>query len=179
MPPSISEHKEFKKPACPISCEACTNEWPCTGQRTVKWFDDFFTAVVGVGTLGAGFTFSVIFSTLDTRGGALEPKDTDLVRRFLIIAWLLFVLTVALASVCASAFRMMARPIVQGFNRFSTLVNLTASIISLILQLLIVAAFLMSARALSRYDRDCGLAATVLIGLAGGYMFLAWIVMTG
>lgn len=143
----------------------------------VQWFDSFFGSVVAVGTLGAGFTFSVIFSTLESHDTRHEVLDTDLVRHFLIIAWLLFVLAVAIASVCAAIFRFMAREIIDGFNRSGNLVNFAASIASLVLQLLVVAAFLMSARALRRYDESTGEAAVVIVSVTGCLLIVAWLGM--
>jgi len=166
-----SPAKVFRTPKCRDSCNAC-EEWPCLGQRLTKWFDDFFTAVVAVSTLGAGFTFSVIFSSLETLN---ETVDTNAVRHFLIIAWLLFVLSVAMASVCAALFRFMSPEFIEGFNNYGDLVNFVAAITSVILQLLIVAAFLMSARALRRYDEDSGKAAVGIIFAIGGLLILGWI----
>jgi hypothetical protein len=163
--------KIFKTPDCRVSCAAC-REWPCLGQRLTKWFDDFFTAVVTVGTLGAGFTFSVIFSTLEDLKGNV---DTTEVRHFLIVAWLLFLLAVGVASVCAAGFRFMAPESIEGFNAYGDFINILAAIISLVLQLLIVAAFLMSAIALRRYDEVTGKAAVILVSAIGGLLIVSWL----
>jgi uncharacterized membrane protein YidH (DUF202 family) len=163
--------KTFRTPKCRDSCKEC-EEWACLGQRLAKWFDDFFSAVVAVGTLGAGFTFSVIFSSLETLDGTI---DTNVVRHFLVTAWLLFVVAVAVASACAALFRFIRPELIEGFNKYGDVVNLVAAIISVVLQLLIVAAFLMSARALRRYDEPSGKAAVVIISLIGCVLFIGWI----
>jgi hypothetical protein len=131
----------------------------------MKWFEKFFSAVVAIGTLGAGFTFSVIFSSLETLNNTV---DTDTVRHFLIVAWLLFVLSVAIASLCAAVFQFMDQKFIKWFK-------LVSSLSSLVLQLLIVAAFFMSARALKRYDEGSGKAAEVIIGIIGCVLIVIWI----
>jgi amino acid transporter len=131
------------------------------------WFDKFFSVVVAVGTLGAGFTFSVIFSSLENLQNTV---DTNAVRHFLIIAWLLFVLAIAIASVSAGLFHYM-----DFFDYpFGKKVKLLGSLASLVLQLLIVAAFLMSARALKRYDEDSGMASVVMIKIFCCLFIVVW-----
>jgi hypothetical protein len=162
--------RTFRTPKCIVKCKAC-KEWSCLGQRLTNWFDAFFSAVVAVGTLGAGFTFSVIFSSLETLNGTV---DTNEVRHFLIIAWLLFVLAIAVASAFAALFRFMSPEFIEGFNEYGDLVNVVAATVSIVLQLVIVAAFLMSAIALRKYDEESGKAAVVIIWAVGGLLILAW-----
>ena len=149
------------------SCSACQDK-PCSKHRFTMWFDKFFSVVVAIGTLGAGFTFSVIFSSLENLQNTV---DTNAVRHFLIIAWLLFVLAIAIASVSAGLFHYMD----LSNYRFGMMVELLGSLASLVLQLLIVAAFLMSARALKRYDEDSGMASVVIISIFGCLLIVVWI----
>jgi hypothetical protein len=143
----------------------------------MQWFDKFYSAVVAVGTLGAGFTFSVIFSLekpttfVDTTSVDTTSVDTNAVRHFLIISWLLFVLAVAIASVSAALVYFM-----DVFNKsFGKMAELLCSLSSLVLQLLIVAAFLMSARAVKMYDEDSGMASVVIISIIGCLLIVFWI----
>jgi len=154
-----------------MSCSACSDR-PCDGHRSIQWFDKFFGAVVAIGTLGAGFTFSVIFSEMENLN---DQVDTNTVRHFLIIAWLLFVLSVAIASMCAALFQFMDREYIWSVNNSGKVVKSVKSLGSLVLQLLIVAAFIMSARALRRYDEDSGKAAEVIIGIFGCLLIVIWI----
>ena len=57
--PKLHEQIEFVKPACPIDCDLCKS-WACPGQRKLNNFDSTFGAIIGIGTLGGGFTFTVI-----------------------------------------------------------------------------------------------------------------------
>jgi len=132
--------------------------------------------VVAVGTLGAGFTFSVIFSSLEDLNGTV---DTKTVRHFLIIAWLLFVMAVAVACMSAALFRFMSPEFIEGFNDYGDLVNSVAAGISVVEQLLIVAAFLMSARAVKKYDESSGNAAVISISVIGSLLVAGWIGRTG
>lgn len=110
---------------CSKHCSAC-QDTPCSQHSFMKWFDKFFSAVLAIGTLGAGFTFSVIFSNLED---LKDTVDTNAVRHFLIVAWLLFVLAVAIASVSAGLFNFM-----DFFNYpFGKMVKLLGSLASLML----------------------------------------------
>jgi hypothetical protein len=64
---------------------------------------------------------------------------------------------------------------IEGFDRYADSVNLVAASVSVVLQLLLVAAFLMSAIALRKYDEHSGKAAVVIISLIGCLLILAWI----
>jgi hypothetical protein len=135
----------------------------------VQWFDKFCSVVVAVGTLGGGFTFSVIFSNLENLD---KTVDTNAVRHFLVVAWFLFVLAIAIASVSAGLLHFM-----DLFNYpFGKKLQILGSLVSSVLQLLIVAAFLMSARALKRYDEDSGMASVVMISIFGCLLIVVWIV---
>lgn len=170
-PAMDSSAKTFRTPKCRDKCKVC-EEWSCLGQRLTTWYDAFFSAVVAVSALGAGFIFSIIFSTLETLN---DTVDTYAVRHFLIIAWLLFVLAVAMASACASLFRAISPELVEGFNGYKASVNIFSSCISVGLQLLLITAFLMSAIALRKYDDAIGKVAVFTIAGFGGLLILAWI----
>ena len=130
--------------------------------------------MVAVGTLGAGFTFGVIFSSLEDLN---DTVDTKTVRHFLIIAWLLFVMAVAVACISAAIFRFLSPKFIKGFNDHGDLVNFVAAGISVVEQLLIVAAFLISARAVRMYDESTGKAAVISISVIGGILVVLWIGM--
>jgi hypothetical protein len=167
----LSQQHEFEKPACPMDCDACKT-WSCPGQRRLRNYDSTFSAIIGIGTLGGGFTFTIIFSTLDNRNGTLTPEVIDRSRHFLIIAWLLFILAVTAASVAAFHYRSRARACIEQFDRFKPGATITGAFCLDALQLLILAAFLMSAKALRPYDEVAGLAAMILIYIAGGALIL-------
>ena len=160
------------------TCVGCKADWPCDGQRMAKWFDDFFNGVVAVGTLGGGFTFTVIFSSLDTRNGLLTPEEVEPVRHLITIAWLLFVLAVGIASVSGAIARFNAQGIIDEFNQKGGPLPgwvIWASATSLILQLLVIAAFLVSATAVMQYDESTGIAALAIISVVAVLLVVLWI----
>jgi hypothetical protein len=167
----LSEQNEFDTPACPMNCNACKS-WSCPGQRRLSNYDGTFSAIIGIGTLGGGFTFTVIFSTLDTRNGTLTPEVIDRSRHFLVVAWVLFILAVTGAAILAFHCRASARSLIERFDRFESTVIIPIAACLDGLQLLILAAFLMSARALKPYDKDTAQAAIILIFIAGGALIL-------
>ena len=168
----LREQIEFDKPACPMDCEACKS-WACPGQRKLKNCDGTCGAIIAIGILGGGFTFTVIFSPIDDRHGTLSSEVIDRSRHFLVVAWVLFILAVSGASVMAYFFRLHSRLLVEQFDHLSPLRNILTVIYLTGLQLLIFAAFLMSARALKPYDEDTALAGIILIFIGMGYLILS------
>lgn len=167
----LSEHIMFVKPACPMDCDACKS-WSCPGQRRLSNYDSTFSAIIAIGTLGGGFTFTVIFSTLDNRNGTLTPEVIDHSRHFLIVAWVLFILALLGASILAFHYRRQARDMIEQFDQLEPRINILAALYLDCLQLLLVAAFLMSAEALIPYDKVTALTAIVLLLIAAGAMIL-------
>jgi hypothetical protein len=170
----LSEQTEFEQPACPMNCNAC-NSWSCPGQRRLSNYDSTFNAIIGIGTLGGGFTFTVIFSTLDTRNGTITTGVIDRSRHFLIVAWVLFILAVIGAAILGFHCRVGARNLIEQFDRFESRVIIATATCLDALQLLILAAFLMSAKALEPYDKDAAQAAIILVFIAGGALILMWL----
>lgn len=170
----LSQHREFENPACPMDCDACKT-WSCIGQRRLNNHDHTFTAVIGIGSLGGGFTFTVIFSTLDDRNGTLTPEVIDQARHFLVVAWVLFILAVTGASTLAFYYRVQARVLIERFDEFEPMTNILVLSLLDSLQLLILGAFFMSARALKPYDNNTARAVIILILLAGGSLILIWL----
>ncbi|KAI1619694.1 hypothetical protein EDD37DRAFT_570851 [Exophiala viscosa] len=69
------------------------------GSSVSNWFNGLFTTIIGVATLGTSITFSYVLSN----GTATPPSTTatfnqQQVQDFLAISWLLFLLTLAFAS---------------------------------------------------------------------------------
>ena len=170
-PPTPPIRKEFVKPNCVVHCTACTDEWACLGQRLTKWSDDFYAAIIAVGTLGAGFTFSVIFSELPNKDMTV---NTDRVRSLLILAWILFILAIAVAAVSSSVLRFSSKQAIKRINDFDTLTAVLAALISITLQGLILAAFVVSALAMRHYDHRFGQAAFVVPIVVAGLLGLGW-----
>ena len=171
---TIPTRGEFLKPKCVVRCTACTDEWACLGQRLTKWSDDFYSAIIAIGTLGAGFTFSVIFSQLPATNPPGQTDRADRVRSLLIVAWILFVLAIAVAAVSSSALRFFPKLTIERLNAFDKRATVLAAVISLILQGLLLAAFIVSARAMKHYDEHYGQAAFVILCVGAGLLGAAW-----
>jgi hypothetical protein len=139
----------------------------------LRWFNQLFEATLAVGALGAGFTFSVIVSDLPDP----SPDFTvDQVRRYLALAWLLFVILIAAACVGSLLFSFQRDWFIDfAHSKRRRFVTATTS---LVIQLLIMAPFMVSAWAVEAYVRDVGLAAYVLTLVYGGSAVFLWIMQT-
>jgi hypothetical protein len=87
----------------------------------------------------------------------------------------LFILAVTGAAILGFHCRVGARNLIEQFDRFESGVIITTATCLDALQLLILAAFLMSAKALEPYDKDAAQAAIILIFIAGGALILMWL----
>ena len=120
-----------------------------------------FSSMLVVGTLGGGFTFTVIF------GDPPEPRlgfSKDYVQKCVAASWLLFILSVAAAAWSPVTIGLARRP--KDKLLAAQVVVLTAMLVSS----LIIGAFLASAEAVRAYQGALGIATLVLIGLTGAWM---------
>lgn len=141
------------------------------GTVTAEWFDTLFKAIIGISTLGAGFTFGTIFGDI---GPNVPPPnfDPDHVRRCLAACWLLFVLALAVASFAGTLLALDKDWIKRAQDEGRMLLP---SLISLLLQLLIVGAFVAASLAIAAYDQGVGWAAVALTTLVGFIILGIWI----
>lgn len=73
----------------------------------IEWFNSLFTAVVAISSLGAGFTFTIIFSdpaVPSNRNIEDENSFRDDVRFLLSISWVCFVVALAVVSTASVLF---------------------------------------------------------------------------
>ena len=120
-----------------------------------------FSLMLVVGTLGGGFTFTVIF------GDPPEPRSgfsKDYVQKCVAASWLLFILSVAAAAWSPVTIGLARRP--KDKLLAAQVIVLTAMLVSS----LIIGAFLASAEAVRAYQGALGIATLVLIGLTGAWM---------
>lgn len=143
-------------------------------EEVLTWFDKLFEANLAIGTLGAGFTFSVIVS--DLHDPSSSDFTADQVRKLLALAWLLFVVAIGAACAASLLFTFQRNWFIDfaGHRRrkFATATT------SLVLQLLILAPFMVSGWAVKAYVGDVGLAAFILTGVFAGCAVLIWILQT-
>jgi hypothetical protein len=148
-----------------------------TPQQWLEWYGQLFSAIIGIAVLGAGFTFGLIFASLEKP----SKHDETYVRKCITASWMLFVLSLGWASFF---------PLLVSVNRKLTLEELkkqasnkawygcrlhffvTPSI--LIAQLLPVGAFIASAEAMRQYYNGLGIATLTLVSLIGAAAIGAW-----
>lgn len=141
---------------------------------TEEWFKTFFATIVGISTVGAGFTFGVIFTDLKL---TVAPANfnAESVRKRLGVCWLLFVITFAVSSAVASYMVFYSQLGPGGIVKKRPIPLKRLSLLSLLLQLLIVGAFMAASLAMMPYGKF-GLAAVILTGIAGAALSLIWFV---
>ncbi|KAK5311783.1 hypothetical protein LTR70_008577 [Exophiala xenobiotica] len=146
-----------------------------TPQQWLDWYSQLYSATIAIATLGAGFTFSLIFSSLESPADG----DTQYVRRCIMTSWMLFVLGLGWSSFCALMVSVNRTKMLeelasgkkwykQGFSFFNTLSILVA-------QLLPIGAFLSSAEAVRHYHDALGVASLALISGVGRLVVGFWL----
>src|SRR2546430_1804302 len=96
-PETVTSHSRNKVMSC--SCCKCGSNPVRRGETVVKFFDSFFPSIIGISTLGASLTFTVIIPEPPTPKQTFSIED---VRLFLAVAWVLFILALAFAIFCRS-----------------------------------------------------------------------------
>jgi hypothetical protein len=127
-----------------------------------EWLDKLFQTVSQIGTLGAGFTFSVIVTGLQEGAGI----DTNKVRYYVATSWVLFIIAVIFAnflSMLAGYWRATLDNALAADFRSHMPVRALSLIAAGVLQVLLLAAFALSARAIEAYEPGVGKGAFILI----------------
>jgi hypothetical protein len=91
-----------------------------TSAEWMNWYHTFFQAVIGVASIGAGFTFSVIVSPLQdpsNSDGKPDEQKLNYIQLCLSISWLLFVFSLAWASLAALIISMNKTKVMEIFDR--------------------------------------------------------------
>ena len=161
-------HPQLQQTPSPRSpgCDATTSTQE-SGNPIEAWFKAFFKTVVAISTVGAGFTFGAIFTDLEL--GKPPPNfNPESVQARLTVCWLLFVIALALSA---------------GFGAYSALIKgsivetrgdlVLLSLLSLLLQLLLIGAFMAASLALMPYNK-IGLGAVILTGISGILLVVIW-----
>lgn len=129
-------------------------------ETVLTWFDKLFQVVIGIGTLGASFTFTVILAPISkTKNPEISPDQVD---HYVALSWLFFVLAVASASSFSVSFYFGQNLITKGYNNHWWSTNCLLLLASIIVQGLVLAAFFTSSLAVKAFSKDVGNAAFCL-----------------
>ena len=100
----------------------------------------FLTALSTLGTLGAGFTLSVVVNSTNTSNAAgFAPKT---VTTWAAVSSILFVLTVLVCQGCTQLFKFQNKFIVRGIDHDDHLIKHSLAALSLLLETQVLGAFL-------------------------------------
>jgi hypothetical protein len=157
----------------------------------LKWLDNFLPAVGAVAAFGGSITFTLIPS------GLQEPKHTfttDKVRLFLSLAWLFFFLALASAGMTSLVVAFQRNTIKDALERRKENKDLLGGLegrvhfnermsvrlickwpISLVLQELVLAAFLVLGLAVAAYVPSVGWTAVALVAITMLGAFVIWL----
>ena len=151
-----------------------------TPQQWLDWYSQLLSATIAIATLGAGFTFTLIFSALDRpRSTETQADDIVYVRTCIAASWMLFVLSLGWSSFVA---------LIVSVNRTAALRELGTdkrwyqhSMLALmnfgtfIAQLLPCGAILASAEGVRQYQSKIGIVTLTLVSLTAFVAILAWL----
>jgi hypothetical protein len=176
-----SQHQDGKRVIDP-------SEW-------LEWYAQLFAAVIAICSLGAGFTFTILFSGIEVpdqvengtytdnqQKSSAEAKIVRYIRNCLAVSWMLFVFAIGTTTFIAlmintvkGQFIADVRTVEQGDGRWGRKpLLLTISCSTLLVQELPVGAFLASAEALRQYNQGVGIVSLVGTGIAGLIVAVAW-----
>jgi hypothetical protein len=137
------------------------------------WWDSFSKGIIGISTFGASICFSVIVTDLPdpvairqaspTRFSGHIHFDRETVRKFLAIAWLNFLLALGFSLIS------------QLKLRTSNGLGGTLRLLGLILNCLILAAFMMLSLAVSAYVPEVGIAGVAFLSFFAMMVIGMWI----
>lgn len=147
-----------------------------TGDEWMSWYDKLFQALIGVATLGAGFTFTIITSGIDNPHGRI---DTEYVRRCVSVSWLLFVASLGCTSLAALFLsvnkRTFVRSIDKGDKWYKSWEGNVIVLTTLLVQLLPLGAFTAAAEVVRSYQPGVGIVVMVFIAFLAVVLFVLWL----
>jgi hypothetical protein len=152
------------------------------------WYSQLFGAVTAISTLGAGFTFTILFSEIQVpRGVSVGRADAvvQYIRTCLSAAWMLFVFSVGLSIFATLINRKMRGELKKslevsrkaGKSRQSIWVivyRMSVNWFTLLTQLMPIGAFLASAEALRQYEFAIGVVSLIGTSATGLILFFVW-----
>lgn len=149
-----------------------------------SWFNEYLNAIIGIAVLGGQITFTVIVSDIadpstlgdppfDAQVSVLFSKEK--VRFFVALSWLFFTASLGLAVVAKVLF---ANGPLSGTGRLgSRAFNTIYGVLTLLLNALPIAAFLLLALAIAAYVPAVGWVGVTIIAIFGLFVLLLWFVL--
>jgi hypothetical protein len=165
-------------------------------QKWLDWYAQLFAAIITICTLGAGFTFSIVFSGIQVpirivnrykdampeEREAAETAAVEYIRQCLAVSWMLFVFSIGFTTFVA-LITMTVRERFLRDVRIAASMNwkwgkrpllLVMSWATLAVQILPVGAFIASAEALRQYNEGIGVTSLIGTAIAGLVVWFAW-----
>jgi hypothetical protein len=147
-----------------------------TSGEWMSWYDKLYQALIGVATLGAGFTFTVITSDIT------KPSDgvnKEYVRRCVSVSWLLFIASLGCTSFAALFLSVNKSTFIQSLDRgdkwYKGWQGMVIVPTTLLVQLLPLGAFTAAAEVVRSYHQGLGIVVMVFIAVLATVIFLFWL----
>jgi hypothetical protein len=137
------------------------------GKVTVEWLNSFFGNTIIIASLGAGFSFSTILSVPTPPTRTTWPLGYTGVQPFLAASWALLVFAIGIAVAASHAFKCNEARLIEKLDCENRPALVIIGLVSFVLQLLIITAFLLVERVITAYVPSFGLIAFGITGLFG------------
>ena len=152
-------------------------------QGWLDWYSQLFSAIIGISVLGAGFTFSVIFNDFKAPDDRPKWKKAEHVRTCLAASWMLFVISIGVTSFIALVVGVNKKFMLQALEKTCYLdgrwykdgLLFVMTVSTLIVQILPIAAFSASAKAVTAYHTGIGNAIQIVLYVIAGILFVFWV----
>jgi len=133
-----------------------------------EWLGTFFTINIAISTIGAGFTFPIIFTDLHPPSNS----SAETVRERLVICWLLFIANIVLAG--GFAVYIALEPGCGGECQIKSC-GVWWCILAYLLQVLLAGAFMAAALAIAAFSGTIGWIIVGLTGYACALLVMIWV----
>lgn len=138
----------------------------------MNWFDKLFDKINVIAGLGAGFMFQIIVDPPDKTKLGNHILTISAVHTCIAASWLFFVLAITCSSAFSSIFDFYKADLINLYTGRKKRAHITMFLVSLIVQLLVLAGFLAASLVVMAFSEKVGFAAIVLtaafaLGLIG------------
>jgi hypothetical protein len=155
-----------------------------SAERAIQWWEAFLPQAVNVSIFGGSITFSIAIQEI-ANPARLNPSDSEAetytrfqretVRRFLSLAWLLFVCALATASLAMLLLNFKRKSIKDSFKVKWSWSPMILHTLSFVISALMLGAFMFLSLAVVAYVEDVGWAGVGVTSLVALITLLIWI----